>query len=156
MPRQAPLSVPALSDWQSEPLDLDGSCAFGNFFGKSLEEAVCLFEKCALQYQEDVTVMPSRVFSFYLLAYMQYLRSDKSRGDADGASCFIDVIKFRLRTRPADVHALWPEIASVLEHIAQHQEFYDAPDYIYESFPQCCSRIYADYDKWVAAKGETR
>ena len=39
--------------------------------------------------------MPLACFRYYIHAYLDYLLSDKSEGDSDGASCFFGLIEFR-------------------------------------------------------------
>lgn len=48
-------------------------------------------------------VQPSRVFGYYLRAYVAYLLSPASANDADGASCFIGLIEYKLQYYPADI-----------------------------------------------------
>jgi hypothetical protein len=135
------MKIPTEADWRSEPWCLDAQCAYRNFHGKSLEEAVKLFEENALRYQEDVVSMPGRVFGYYLKAYMTYLMSDAAQGDSDGASGFITLIAFKAEYRPEDIAPLWPEIEPVLKRIAEHQDWYDALWEVYGSFRHCIHEI---------------
>jgi hypothetical protein len=131
--------VPTIDDWRSEPWnedDFDIAWAFKDFQGKTFEEAVGMFEEDALRYQENVVWMPSRGFGSYVRAYMAYLVSPKSAEDSDGASCFIGLIESKARSQPADIKPLWPEISSVLEHLAANQSYYDANIEIYGDFQQ--------------------
>jgi len=128
------MRIPTEADWRSEPWCLDAKYAYQNFHGKSLGEAVKLFEDNALRYQEDVLFMPSRVFGYYIKAYMTYLTSDAAQGDSDGASCFIALIAFKAEHQPADIAPLWPEIEPVLKRLADHQEWYEALWEVYGSF----------------------
>ena len=143
----SPYPIPTLDDWHSEPWCLDTETAFGNFFGKTFEEAVHLFEKCSLAYQEDVMAMPDRVFGFYLRAYMAYLQTSASASDSDGASCFISGIEHQLGFRPDVVAPLWPEIRSVLEHLAANQSFYQASPEIYGSFAERCEAVLTSFSQ---------
>jgi hypothetical protein len=128
------MNVPTEDDWRSEVWSLDTEWAYKNFHGKTAEEAVPLFEESALIYQEDLTYMPSRVFGYYLKAYITYLMSDAARGDPDGASCFISLINFRIEHDRDDIIPLWPEIEPVLEKLAEHQDVFEAEWVIYGSF----------------------
>ena len=43
--------------------------------------------------------MPSRVFGYYLKAYIAYLMSDAAKDDSpDGASCFLSLIDYKSGT----------------------------------------------------------
>jgi hypothetical protein len=128
------MNVPTEDDWRSEVWSLDTEWAYKNFHGKTAEEAVPLFEESALIYQEDLTYMPSRVFGYYLKAYITYLMSAAARGDSDGASCFISLINFRIEHKRDDIIPLWPEIEPVLKKLAEHQDDFEAEWVIYGSF----------------------
>lgn len=78
--------IPNDADWRSEPWGIDVEDAYRCFFGKSMIEAIELFEENALARQEDVMFMPGPAFRFYVRAYCAYLLSEAARGDSDGAS----------------------------------------------------------------------
>lgn len=128
------MNVPTEDDWRSEPWDLDVGWAYENFYGKTLEEAVRLFEENALHYQEDVLNMPSRVFGYYLRAYIVYLMSEAARSDSDGASCFVSLINLKAEHKPDDLIPLGPEIEPVLKKLAEEQDHFGADWVIYGSF----------------------
>ena len=138
-------TVPTLDDWHSEPWDLDVPYAFEHFNGKTLEESVKLFEESAPVYQEDLMFMPSRVFGYYLRAYLAYLLSPASANDSDGASCFISLIAHKLQWRPADIRPLWSEIRAVLEFLAANQSFFDADPEIYGSFQERAETLFSAF-----------
>lgn len=132
--------VPTEADWRSEPWDLDIPHAYKHFAGRTFEQAVGLFKEHALYYQEDVMFMPRACFPFYARAYMAYLMSVDSRGDADGASCFFGLAKCRAQDINKD-EALVHAFIDCLEHLAQRQEFYDADVSIYGSFAERARQI---------------
>jgi hypothetical protein len=138
-------TIPTLEDWHSEPWDLDIPYAFKHFNGKTIEESVALFEDNALCYQEDLMFMPSRVFGYYLRAYLAYLLSQASANDSDGASCFIGLIEHKLQCKPVDIQPLWSEIRPVLERLATNQPFYDANPEIYGSFQQRAGALFSAF-----------
>lgn len=146
-------TVPTLEDWHSEPWDLDIPYAFKHFYGKTVEESVPLFEENALCYQEDLMFMPSRVFGYYLRAYLAYLLSSASANDSDGASCFIGLIRHKLQSHPADIRPLWPEIRPVLEHLAAHPQFFDSNPKIYGRFQRQVERIFTAFAACEPASG---
>ncbi|TDU70565.1 hypothetical protein EI77_02610 [Prosthecobacter fusiformis] len=136
-------TIPTLEDWHSEPWDLDVAYAFGDFNGKTVEESVLLFEENAICYQEDLMWMPSRVFGYYLRAYIAYLLSHASTGDSDGASCFLGLIEHKLQLEPANVRPLWSEIRPVIEHLAANQQSFRASPEIYGSFQKRAETLFS-------------
>jgi hypothetical protein len=135
------MNVPPEDDWRSEEWGLDAESAYRKFHGKTMEEAVRLFEDNSLARQEDVLFMPSRVFAYYLRAYMTYLLSDAAKGDSDGASCFISLIGFKAEHKRDDIVPLWPEIEPVLTMLAARQDDFDADWDVYGSFRTRCHEI---------------
>ena len=122
------MDVPTEADWRSEPWGLETPSAYQNFFDKTLAEAIELLESDAILYAEDIDYMPLPCFLFYIHAYMDYLLSDKSQGDSVGASGFYGFISSRRKDLQSDEHLL-EKTKLVLEHLKNHQDWYDAdPD----------------------------
>ena len=96
---------PSLNDWL--PLTLnskgDDGCAIRHFFGKSIDEGVKLFEENALRYQEDLLYMPLLPFGYYIKAFEKYLNNKSSEGDSDAASCYLDLVDFKLKEQPCHI-----------------------------------------------------
>jgi hypothetical protein len=138
-----PLPIPSEEDWLSEthvddggrPVwDLDQQSAFKEFGGKSHAEAFALFCRNAFHYQESVFWMPARCFGYYVLAYVHYLDSELSKGDADGANAFFGLVEFRhvlIRNGRPEVRR---EIVRTLHRLAGLQDWYDADRKFYEDF----------------------
>ena len=133
-------TVPTLADWQSEPWCLDARRAFEHLYGKTTDEAVRLFEENALYYQEDVMFMPSRVFGYYLRAYMKYLEASDSDFDA---LCFFGLIEHKLQYQPSDVQPVWSEIRHLLDHLSTDESIYALDPKICGRFPRRVARIVA-------------
>ena len=146
------MHVPSEDDWRSEEWSLDTGWAYKNFHGKTTEEAVQLFKENALIYQEDVMYMPSRVFGYYLKAYIKYLMSDAAKGDSDGASCFISLINFKAEYKRDDIVPLWLEIEPVLKRLAEKQDDFDAGWAAYGSFR---SRVHEIVQRGFSASFDT-
>lgn len=130
------MTIPGEHEWGNDTGDLDVAWARKNFFGLSLLQAEELFRKNALHYQEDIVFMPFRCFQFYIHAYMDYLLSDASKGDSDGASCFFVVTECRtsdIARLPDDTRE---KICRVIDKIAVGQGFFDANVDIYGSFTE--------------------
>lgn len=126
--------IPTDKDWRSEVWCLDVPYAYEHFFGKSIDEAVKLFENNALTYQEDLMFMPAACFRYYLRAYTQYLLSDACRGDSDGASCFFGLIEVRHVEIAGCDDETRSQVDAVLDRLASSQEWFDADEEIYGDF----------------------
>jgi hypothetical protein len=128
------MKIPAEADWRSEPWDLDIPSAYAHFFGKSLEEAISLFNENSLSYQEDLMFMPLPCFRYYLLAYTHYLLSASSRGDSDGANCFFGIVEIRKNDIRASSERVLREVTQTLEKLANYQGWYNATEHVYGIF----------------------
>jgi hypothetical protein len=136
------MEIPTDEDWpRPDPDYLDEAWAYKNFHGKSFEEAVRLFEDNSLHYQEDLMYMPVKVFGYYLKAYIAYLTSDAARGDSDGASCFVRLIRFKAEHDREAIAQFWPIIEPALKHLVEHQEDYEADWEIYGCFRSLAREI---------------
>lgn len=136
------MEIPSKDDWEKAWAGSDEACAYRNFCGKSLVEAHELFVQCAIVYQEDLVYMPEKPFRYYVRAYIQYMRSEKSRGDSDAANCFLGLIETRLRDHPEWIEGSWSQIDPVLQRIGdQQEEFYDASQSIYGDFAKKVGRL---------------
>jgi hypothetical protein len=120
------IRVPTEADWRSEPWGIDTPWAYRHFFGKSSAEAFDLFVENALFYQEDIMFMPLACFNYYVHAYMDYLLSDKSAGDADGASCFFGIVEVRCHDICAGGESLRRRVREVLDRLRNGERWYDA------------------------------
>jgi len=139
------MDIPTKSDWgEIDPNDLDANHAIKQFFGKSFEKAVSLFEENALFYQDDLQSMPPVPFNFYAPALVEYLISKKAAGDSDGASSFLHTFIWMLQTQ-RDVISKETEklLFETAKQISQKQEFYDADTEIYGEFSQLFEEIEA-------------
>jgi hypothetical protein len=136
-------TIPTRAEWgQVDPDDLDAHWAFEQFLGKSFADAEDLFATNALYYGEALESMPPIPFNFYACALARYLTSNRARGDADGASSFLNRLAWILQTRPEIVFAeTKATLLSTAEHVAANQAFYEASESIYKRFPEHLNRI---------------
>jgi len=135
------MTIPTQADWEGHLDHLDVACAYGNFHGKTLEEAYALFVENALRYQEDIMFMPAPCFYYYVQAYMSYLLSLDSRGDSDGASAFFGIVQCRkddIRQAPPFVRE---RIRTLLHRLSVGQAWYNAPEKIYGNFRVKANRV---------------
>jgi len=135
--------VPREPEWHSVDWNDDTASAHAHFFGKSLDEAERLFAESSLIHQEDLMWMPFVPCCFYLQAYSRYLLSEESKGDSDGASCYITLIGWfgaHVRHFPEALHDL---TRRTLLRIASSQGFSEADVDIYGSFAERVRTILA-------------
>ena len=112
-----------------------GHCRhYKDFYGKGLSEAFEMFVENALNYQEDIMFMPLPCFQYYVHAYIDYLLSEKSKGDSDGASCFFGVVEIREADIRASSDELRLRISDLLRHIGKKQDWYAALPEVYGDF----------------------
>ncbi|MFO1523571.1 MAG: hypothetical protein U1G05_16370, partial [Kiritimatiellia bacterium] len=127
-------TIPTEADWMGHPLARDEAYGHEHFFGKTLPEARALFVENALRYQEDIMFMPTPCFYFYAHAYIDYLMSEESRGDSDGASCFFGIAEIRASEISCAPDELQTRIRDLIRHLGEHQDWYDAEPEVYGSF----------------------
>jgi hypothetical protein len=126
--------IPTEAEWRSEPWGIDTPCAYRDFFGKTLAQAFDLFVKNALYYQEDIMFMPLACFRYYLHAYIDYLLSDKSVGDSDGASAFFGIVECRSDDINCSDEVLRSRVSKVLFGLRDGQHRYGAEPEVYGDF----------------------
>ena len=138
-----PMIIPTRNDWgEIHSTALDAQWALKQFLGKSFEEAKAMFADNALNRQEDLQYMPAVPFNFYAPALANYLSSDQSRGDSDGASSFMHMLIWTLETRREIISPSVKEILILTaERVASRQAFYDADVSIYGRFSDLHSKI---------------
>lgn len=78
--------------------------------------------------------MPLACFQYYVLAYTNYLLSESSSGDSDGASCFFGLVECRIKEIRASSRLVIEEITKTLHKLKDKQKWYDADKEIYGSF----------------------
>ena len=140
------MKIPTEQDWEDWQGDLDTRYAYKMFFGKSLSDAVELFVDNALGRQEDLMWMPKTPFQFYLQAYKEYILSDRSENDSDGASCYLNLIKYKLEEESTQVTEIFETIVTSLEIVSKNQKYYDANIDIYGDFTQTFELIKEIYN----------
>lgn len=135
--------IPSLADWgHVDHADLDARWTFDTFLGKSFAEAEAMFERHALYYQEGLQSMPPVPFNFYARAFVKYITSDRAQGDSDGASSFLYLVCWLLKSNRTIMD---PETEKALlgaaRQISQRQEFYAADADIYGTFAERYAEI---------------
>jgi hypothetical protein len=137
------MQIPSRDDWgQINENDLDAKWAFDAFLGKSFAEAEAMFEKNALYYQEDLQSMPHVPFNYYAPALVKYITSDRAKGDSDGASSFLRLIIWLLKSnRTVMTPQTEQALVAAAEQVAGRQDFYEADLDIYGDFADLYKEI---------------
>ena len=134
--------IPNEQDWANPYDDATIRWAKKHFFGKTVEEAKELFVENSLCYQEAIMFMPSGAFRYYVHAYMNYLLSDQSKDDCDGASCFLGLIKHKMEYDQNDLRgAVWERVTETIEHIRNNSEWFAWTDSIYGNLEEKTTRL---------------
>jgi hypothetical protein len=92
---QVTMTLPTAREINPVPGDLDGQTAVEHFLGRSLEDAVKLFQDAFEVYQEDLLFMGPSAFCFYLPAAILYAESSDARHDPDIARTMLMVLSSR-------------------------------------------------------------
>lgn len=87
--------------------------------------------------------MPRRAFQYYVLAFAEFVTSERARGDPDSASPFLLLLINREERDPGSVSQIYPELVRAVEFVASNQEYFDADPNIYGSFQELAAQIRA-------------
>ena len=97
MPHREVVSQLRMSTPKQDQIDVFGTLderkACKHFLGKTVDEAVRLFEENALFYQEDLMFMGPVAFQYYVPAFVRYI--DSAVGDSDAVNCFVGLLEHR-------------------------------------------------------------
>ena len=137
-------------DWGNRNGDLDVEHAFKTFAGKSYEGAIALFGTTdILSRVEDLSVMPEAAFRFYLLAFRDFVMSDRlfkidyGWNAASAADTFLSLVLRRVRDAPASILPVLDQLMPAVRHVTAHQSDFDADEGIYGSFQTTLAQIEA-------------
>ena len=111
---------------------IDERSAVEAFYGKTLEEAQALFAGNFLWYSDELSILPAKPFSFYVVAATNYLRSPEAAGDPDSVNGFCHMLEHRLKHPKLGlpIDAL-PNIRSTIAGIVDDFSKYDVDVTIY-------------------------
>lgn len=108
---------------------LDERQACRHFLGKTVDEAFNLFAENALLYQEDLMVMGSVAFQYYVPAFIRYI--DRAIGDSDAINCFLGVLEHRLNSDASSVLGMAVPLGDACRTILDRYEDYDVTENVY-------------------------
>ncbi|MDB5297027.1 MAG: hypothetical protein JWO31_3010 [Phycisphaerales bacterium] len=86
-----------------------------------------MFRENALYYQEDLMWMGPVAFRFYVPAFIQYIDSVDSQGDADAINCFHGLIRFWLDHYHREVVPVLGSLAAACRYVLNHYDKFEVP-----------------------------
>src|SRR5581483_9750105 len=127
--------IPNKKDWAGFEKDLDVQYFHRLAFGKSNEEIQPLFENGrSIVRSDELLFAPRAVFQYYVHGFAAYLMSAKGKGDSDAASSFLGLLKTREDRDSGSVKEIYAELATYVEFVASHQDYFEADQNIYGNF----------------------
>jgi hypothetical protein len=145
--------VPTEEDWGDYRSDLDWQYAHRQFAGRTNEEMLPRFRENVLMASEDLSAMPAVPFQYYVLGFRDHILNWQFVSDSDAescegasaASCFLNLVLWKLEESPDQVLPIIPELLPALRRIAENQAAFNASEEIYGCFAEKLSRIEALY-----------
>ena len=136
--------IPSKTDIAPSGKNPDELTAAENFLGMSCKQV--LYDLCAgdmggYAHTEDLLWMGEKAFLYYLPAFIDYLRSEFSRGDADTADGFVFNVYHRLTgessvTLPPDLR---DQLAACMQHILTQPGKWELDDDVDDTYAkQAC------------------
>jgi hypothetical protein len=143
------LGIPTETDWGNYSADLDQNWAHQHYYGKTNEEMQKYFRNNPIEGASDLRFMPEVPFRYYMLGYRDYVMSGNLgiREDASAADCFLSLVRDKLEKDPRYIVPIMSELLPAIEHVATHQEEFNAAEHIFGNFLERLERIrtlYAD------------
>jgi hypothetical protein len=135
--------IPAREDWCDLGIDPEVRSAYRRYGGRSRDEALPLFAASPIERAAELRFAPTAVFNDYVFCFAAVLSSRAGAGAADAASCFVRLVRDRLRIDAAGVAAIYPALKPAIDLVAERQAFFDADGDIYGSFSDIAQEIEA-------------
>ena len=129
------LKVPGPMEWSGYESDLDVRDAHRMMFGKSIQEVQHLFgDVHSISRADELLFMPRGAFQYYVLAFAEFMKSERARGDPDSASSFLRLLLAREKRDPGSVSRIYEDLAPVVQFVSENQTRFDANPEIYGAF----------------------
>lgn len=129
------VKIPGEKEWRGYKNDLDVRHAHKLLFGKSIPEVLKYFEGArSIERSSELLFMPRGAFQYYVLAFVEFIKSKEAAGDSDGASSFIRLLINREKKDVGSVSSIYPLLKDAVDLVAEGQKYFDAPLDIYGSF----------------------
>ena len=139
-----PREVPDETAWAGHEDDLEVQYAYHRYFGKTTDEVMYDFRDSVIERACELRFAPRPVFQYYVFAFVDLFASPgESAEQSDCASVFLRLLCDREQRDPGSVAELYVELRPTVEHVANHQSFYDADLDIYGDFREHAAELAA-------------
>jgi hypothetical protein len=136
------LRIPGAMEWSGYEADLDVRDAHRMMFGKRIEEVQQYFgDVHSISRADELLFMPRGAFQYYVLAFAEFVSSERARGDSDSASSFLRLLLAREERDPGSVSRIYDELAPVVEFVAENQPRFEAAPEIYGDFRELADKL---------------
>jgi hypothetical protein len=125
---------PTREEWGDLKADLDIQFGFQEFGDKTIEDAVPVFAENPVERASELQFTPPAVFNYYVFAFAAAAAAPTSRGRADLASAFLNLVRGRAVEQPETLAPVWQRLLPSLVTVSERQSFYDADPATYGSF----------------------
>lgn len=141
--------VPTEGDWGDYSDDDYMMDSYERFSGKTREEMNSFFLENPMEAADELFHIPPNPFRYYIWGF-ELLRSQEAVAPKPSsqlnnysgvASCFLRLVRLRLRQTPSAIMPIMKDILSLAEFTAAHQENYQASIEIYGSFEERLAEI---------------
>ena len=123
--------IPTERDWRTERWSEHTPDAYRAFFSKSREDAVRLFGNDAQTRYNELCSMPVGCFSYYVHSYIDYLVSDRSKGDSAGGAYFLCLVDERLTDIMKFDTVVINAFVDVLGYLNDNQSWFETDNELY-------------------------
>lgn len=129
-------------EWSGYDADLDVREAHRMMFGKRIEEVQRYFgDVHSISRADELLFMPRGAFQYYVLAFAEFLKSERAQGDSDSASSFLRLLIAREDRDPGSVSCIYDELSPVVELVAENQPRFKAAPEIYGVFRELADKL---------------
>ncbi len=134
--------IPSEEDWGNYQDDLDQEYAHGIFAGRDLDQVMPAFARSSIDRAEELRFMPTIPFRYYIFSFCEFVTSPEvltlngGMDASDAASCFLDLIVYKLVHQKSDIEPIIDEVMPFVEQVALNQSLYDADIDIYGDFKE--------------------
>lgn len=136
------LKVPGPIEWSGYESDLDVRDAHRMMFGKSIQDVQDLFgDVHSISRADELLFMPRGAFQYYVLAFAEFMKSERARGDPDSASSFLRLLLAREQRDPGSVSRIYQDLAPVVAFVSANQTRFDAGPEIYGTFGELADNL---------------
>ena len=136
------LRVPGAMEWSGYEADLDVRDAHRMMFGKRIEDVQQYFgDVHSISRADELLFMPRGAFQYYVLAFAEFVSSERARGDSDSASSFLRLLLAREERDPGSVSCIYDELVPAVEFVAEDQPRFQAAPEIYGDFRELAEKL---------------